>query len=109
MDRYLLDTNTLSDAIRSPRGTVAQGITAAERGTICTSIIVAAELRFGALKRRSTRLTARVDELLVTIDVLPFEAPADLVYAGTRAELERAGRRPIGGNNLLIASHAFAL
>ena len=108
MVRYLLDTNTLSDAVRNPRGTVAQRITAAESGTICTSIIVAAELRFGSLKRRSMRLTTRVDELLVTIDVLPFEAPADLVYAGIRAELERAGR-PIGGNDLLIAAHALAL
>ena len=108
MDRYLLDTNTLSDAIRNPRGTVAQRITAAQRGTTCTSIIVAAELRFGALIRRSARLTARVDELLVTIDVLPFEAPADLVYAGIRAELESAGW-PIGANDLLIAAHALAL
>ena len=46
--RYLLDTNTLSDLIRNPQGLVAQRISLARESTVCTSIIVAAELRAAA-------------------------------------------------------------
>ncbi|HDH08932.1 MAG TPA: PIN domain-containing protein, partial [Gammaproteobacteria bacterium] len=51
--RYLLDTNILSDLVRQPQGPVASHITRVGEETICTSIIVAAELRFGAVKSGS--------------------------------------------------------
>jgi tRNA(fMet)-specific endonuclease VapC len=62
--RYLLDTNTLSDLIRQPQGSVAKRISAVGEETICTSIIVAAELRFGADKSDSKKLANRVDLIL---------------------------------------------
>ena len=43
---------------------------------VCTSIIVAAELRYGAEKRRSSRLKAQIEAVLHRIEVMPFEAPA---------------------------------
>jgi len=73
---------------------------------ICTSIIVAAELRFGAAKRASERLTLQLERILAAIEILPFEPPADAAYAQLRAKLEAAGT-PIGGNDLLIAAHAL--
>jgi tRNA(fMet)-specific endonuclease VapC len=48
-----------------------------------------------------------VEAILSEIAVLPFGAPADEAYARIRTALEAAGR-PIGGNDLLIAAHAFA-
>ena len=75
---------------------------------ICTSIIVAAELRFGAAKKKSPRLTAQLDAVLAAIDVMPLEAPVDTIYGSIRANLERIGQ-PIGGNDLLIAAQALAL
>ena len=105
--RYLLDTNAISDLIRNPGGRIAAGIRRVGEANVCTSIIVAAELRFGAAKKNSARLTARVDAILGALDVLPFNLPADAAYGAIRAELERAGR-PIGGNDLLIAAHALA-
>jgi len=42
---YLLNTNILSDLIRHPQGTVASRIAAAGEQTVCTSIIVAADIR----------------------------------------------------------------
>ena len=75
---------------------------------VCTSIIVAAELRFGAVRKGSPRLSALVEGLLARTTVLPLESPADRVYAGLRARLAAAGR-PIGGNDLLIAAHALTL
>jgi tRNA(fMet)-specific endonuclease VapC len=106
--RYLLDTNTVSDLVRRPQGRVAERIRAAGEAAVFTSIIVAAELRYGAAKKGSARLTAQLEAVLGALQVLPFEAPADRVYGELRARLEQAGR-PIGGNDLLIAAQALAL
>lgn len=101
----MLDTNIISDLIRNPQGKAAKRIARLGEDGICTSIIVAAELRYGCAKNGSTRLLKAVEDLLAEIDVLPFEAPADAEYGRIRNELEAAGR-PIGGNDLLIAAHA---
>ena len=106
--RYLLDTNIVSDLIRNPQGRVAQHIREVGEARVCTSIIVAAELRYGAAKKASPRLTAQLEAVLGALDVVPFEAPADSTYGLLRARLEKAGQ-PIGGNDLLIAAQAVAL
>ena len=54
--RYLLDTNILSDLVRNPQGIVAQSIGRVGESMVCTSIVVAAELRFGARSRKKSRL-----------------------------------------------------
>ena len=107
MTRYMLDTNIISDLIRNPQGKAAKRIAKVGEDNICTSIIVAAELRYGCAKSGSDRLLKVVEDLLGEIDVLPLEIPADSEYGSIRAELE-AARRPIGGNDLLIAAHAYA-
>ncbi|WP_295388410.1 type II toxin-antitoxin system VapC family toxin [uncultured Thiodictyon sp.] len=106
--RYLLDTNILSALIRQPQGSVAAILARRGYGAVCTSIVVAAELRFGARKLGSDALTRKVDDLLATLPVLPLEADADLTYAEIRFQLEQAGT-PIGPNDLLIAAHAVDL
>ena len=73
-----------------------------------TSIIVASELRFGAAKKASPKLTARVDGILTRFSVMPFEAQADMYYGSMRAALESQGQT-ISENDLLIASHAITL
>lgn len=108
MTRYLLDTNIISDLIKNPHGGAAKRIAKIGEDNICTSIIVAAELRYGCAKSNSKRLRKAVDDLLGEMSVLPFDAPADVEYGAIRAELEAAGR-PIGSNDLLIAAHARAL
>ncbi len=107
MTRYLLDTNILSDLVRHPQGQIAREIARVGESAVCTSIIVAAELRFGAAKRRSERLTAQLEAILGALEVQAFDAPADVAYGRLRAELEAAGL-PIGGNDMLIAAHALS-
>jgi tRNA(fMet)-specific endonuclease VapC len=104
---YLLDTNIISDVIRNPDGPAARRIEHVGPKELFTSIIVAAELRYGCAKKGSPKLLAKVEELLETIPVLPLDIPADDEYGGIRAELEAAGQ-PIGMNDLLIAAHAKA-
>ena len=106
--RYLLDTNAVSDLIRNPQGRVAEHIRKVGEAQVCTSIIVAAELRYGAAKKGSPRLTAQLEAVLGCLDVLSLEAPADAAYGLIRTRLEQGGR-PIGSNDLLIAAQAIAL
>jgi tRNA(fMet)-specific endonuclease VapC len=106
--RYLLDTNIVSDLVRSPQGRITQRIREVGDAQVCTSIIVAAELRYGAVKKGSPRLTGQLEAVLRALEVLPFEAPADAHYGLLRARLEQAGQ-VIGANDLLIAAQALAL
>jgi tRNA(fMet)-specific endonuclease VapC len=105
---YLLDTNIVYDLVRNPRGRVAQKIVEAGEATVATSVIVAAELRFGAAKSGSRKLTRQLDAILGLLPILPLEAPVDVRYGEVRAALERAGT-PIGANDMLIAAHALHL
>jgi tRNA(fMet)-specific endonuclease VapC len=106
--RYVLDTNIVSDLVRHPQGRISDHIREVGEAQVCTSIIVAAELRYGATKRGSPRLVTQLEAVLGALAVLPFEAPADTAYGLIRARLEQIGR-PIGGNDLLIAAQAVAL
>ena len=106
--RYLLDTNILSDLVRNPQGLVAQKIVATGEKSICTSIIVAGELRFGAKKLGSKLLSNQLSLILSAVDILPLEEPADQRYGELRADLEKRGET-IGPNDMLIAAHALIL
>jgi tRNA(fMet)-specific endonuclease VapC len=106
--RYLLDTNIVSDLVRNPQGKVAQRIRKVGETLVCTSIIVAAELRYGAAKKGSPRLAAQLEVVLGALEVLPLEPPVDATYGSLRTRLEQRGT-PIGANDLLIAAHALAL
>jgi tRNA(fMet)-specific endonuclease VapC len=105
---YLLDTNILSNLIRDPGGRIAKRIAEKGERSVCTSIVVACELRFGAEKKQSASLQARVEELLKVIEVLAMDVNTDFHYAEIRTKLESAGT-PIGPNDLLIAAHAQSL
>jgi tRNA(fMet)-specific endonuclease VapC len=104
----MLDTNIISDLIKNPKGKAAARIARVGEDKICTSIIVAAELRYGCAKKGSKRLLKAVEDLLEEIETLPFEPPAEIKYGEIRLELESAGK-PIGANDLLIAAHAAAV
>jgi tRNA(fMet)-specific endonuclease VapC len=106
--RYLLDTNIVSDVIRNPGGRAVQRAALVGEATICTSIVVACELRYGALKKGSAQLTERVERLLESLEILPLDKESDRRYAEIRHHLDRMGK-PIGPNDLLIAAHALAL
>jgi tRNA(fMet)-specific endonuclease VapC len=104
----MLDTNIISDLVKNPGGQAARRVLAVGEDTICTSIIVAAELRYGCAKKGSPVLSKRVEALLAQMPVLALDVPCDAEYGGIRAELEAAGQ-PIGYNDLFIAAHAYAL
>ncbi len=105
---FLLDTNILSDLIRHPQGVIATRIAAVGEVEIATSIIVASELRYGAERRGSSRLTTQLEAVLELLPILPLGDDADVCYGRLRADLERRGT-PIGANDMLIAAHTLSL
>lgn len=108
MNGYLLDTNIISDIIRNPSEQAAKRIKQVGYRNIFTSIIVAAELRYGCAKKGAPKLLAKVESVLETIPILPLDMPTDTEYGSIRAELEATGQI-IGANDLLIDAHALAL
>ena len=106
--RYLLDSNILSDLVSRPGGRVAARLEALGYDQVCTSIIVASEMRYGVIRKGSQRLAERVEGILGRIPVISFAPPVDEVYGRVRADLERRGT-PIGHLDCLIAAHALTL
>jgi tRNA(fMet)-specific endonuclease VapC len=104
----MLDTNIVSHAVRDSSGVVAKRLLSVSAGECCLSIITVAELRFGAAKVNSDRLRRQIDGFVELAPAVPFEAPADVIYAEIRAELEARGQ-PIGPHDLFIAAHALSL
>ncbi|MGD9160283.1 MAG: type II toxin-antitoxin system VapC family toxin [Desulfobacteraceae bacterium] len=106
--QYLLDTNIISEMVRNPHGEIKNIIAEKGEDSVCTSIIVSSELRFGVEKKGSEKLRFQLEAILSTIEILPFQEPSDRQYANLRSILEKKGT-PIGPNDLLIAAHAVSL
>lgn len=104
----MLDTNIVSELARNPHGPVIRRIAAVGPDAVCVSIITAAELRYGCVKKGSAKLLAQIEAILGSVQVLALDVPTDAEYGSIRAALEGAGK-PIGPNDLLIAAHASAL
>ena len=102
---WMLDTNMLSALIKNPRGALVERLAALDADTLCTSIVVACELRFGVRRRESAALSAKVEELLSNLTVLALDGEVDRHYADIRYVLEKAGTT-IGNHDLFIAAHA---
>ena len=105
---HLLDTDVISRLMKEPAGASAGRLSQIGDDRVCTSIVVACELRFGAALRGSKRLAAAVERVLEAIPLLPLDQPADEHYALIRNDLQSRGT-PIGPNDLMIAAQALCL
>ena len=92
----MLDTNIISELIRNPRGKAAKRVARAGEDNICTSIIVAAELRYGCAKSGSKHLLKAVEDLLGEISVLPLDVPADAEYGEIPLRARNGGKTDRG-------------
>ena len=107
--RYLLDTNTASYAIRGNFPGVRERLLQLPTEAVSISVISEAELRFGAARLpQVARLRVLVREFLVTYAALPWTSDAAMRYANLRLILERSGAS-IGTLDLMIAAHALAI
>lgn len=106
--RYLLDTNIVSDLINRGRTSAVSAKLDGAGAQVCTSLVVAAEIRYGVARKGSALLAERAEAVLRTIPIYALGEPVDRHYAEIRAHLERRGT-PIGPNDLLIAAQCRAL
>lgn len=105
--RRTLDTNICSYILRRHPAGMIERFATLEPAQVWLSAVVAAELRFGAVKLASPRFSSAVETWLAGFDVRPWPLDATHHYAQIRAALERAGT-PIGGMDLMIAAHTLA-
>ena len=107
MKRYLLDTNTVSHLLKR-HPAVARRVVAVPMAALCLSAITEGELLFGLAKRPdASRVHAAVRELLLRLDVLPWDRAAAARYSPLRATLAGLGK-PLAPMDLLIAAHALS-
>ena len=108
MRRYMLDTNTVSKAIRGDRP-ILHRLVATPMQDVSISAVTEAELRYGLAKRpEAVGLNRAVLEFLKRVESLTWDSQAALVYGEMRAELERKGRI-LSPLDLMIAAHAKCL
>ncbi len=107
MPEYMLDTDTVSFALRD-QGGVATRLLEHRPSELCISSITLAELRYGAEKRRSRKLHRLIGTFVEAIAVMSFDQSAAGRFGAVAAALARRGE-PIGTLDTLIAAHALSL
>lgn len=105
-----LDTNICSYILRRHPAKMIERFASLDKDQLWLSSIVAAELRFGAIKLASPRFQAAVESWLSGFEVRAWPVEATHHYARIRAVLERSGQpiQPICGMDLMIAAHALS-
>ena len=105
---YLLDTNACIRVIAGTSHLVAVRLARTRPSDVCVAAITRAELVFGAWRSSRSRANlAAIDAFLEPYECIPFDRAAADLYGRIRAGLASRGR-PIGPNDLLIASIAVA-
>jgi tRNA(fMet)-specific endonuclease VapC len=105
--KFLLDTDSVSYALRG-HGNVGERLRSHRPSEICISAITAAELRFGAERKASTRLHALINAFLEAVEVAAFDHAAALEFGRLGNILADRGT-PISEFDVLIAAHAVTL
>ena len=107
--KYILDTNICIYIIKKKPSQVFEKFKDLPLGSVGISSITLAELAYGVKKSvQSEKNQIALNQFLVPLDIVEFDANAAIEYGIIRAELERAGT-PIGPLDMLIASHAKSL
>jgi tRNA(fMet)-specific endonuclease VapC len=106
---YCLDTDVISATLRpAPPLVLVRRLARTPEAEQSTTTITLGELLYGAARRGSERLAARIHETVAAAhEILPFDEAAAAAYAELRAALEREGRR-LDDPDLRIAAIALA-
>jgi tRNA(fMet)-specific endonuclease VapC len=107
--RYLLDTNTVSYAIRGVPPRVRRKLMSVPRRFVALSTFTLAELQYGLARRPGAAgLRGLVEEFLREFPIVPWDTAAARAYGDMRAAQESKGR-PLSHEDLMFASHALSL
>ena len=107
MLRFMLDTNSVSYALRGIPSSVREHLRRVPMVQVCVSSITEAELLFGlALKPQATKLAELINQFLLGVSVLPWDSAARAYADLCAASWKRS--RPLAAMDMLVAAHAFA-
>ena len=104
--RFLLDTDTISFALRG-QGGVADELRRRSPSEGCPNSVVAGELELGVARRGSRKLRRELEGLYSGLEVLPYDLEAARRYGRLAAVLLDEGV-PIGVEDTMVAAHALS-
>lgn len=106
---WMPDTNTCIYIIKQKPVSVLEKFGMVPPGQIALSVIILAELEYGARKSAAVEKNlSALHQILIPFDILLFDYNATIEYGIIRATLEANGT-PIGPLDNLIAAHAKSL
>jgi tRNA(fMet)-specific endonuclease VapC len=107
--KYLLDTDICIYIIKRKPQAAIERFTTLAPSDVGISAITVAELEYGASKSQAPdRNRAALQQFLIPLEIVAFDAQATQVYGQLRSALEQQGQ-VIGSLDMLIAAQALSL
>jgi tRNA(fMet)-specific endonuclease VapC len=107
--RYMLDTNVVSHIMQGRDGALLVRLTQLPVGQVVMSSVTLGELEYGLHRKgQPARLRNALIQVLMRIDVLPWDEPVATCYGELCASLEAQGVN-LSDFDMMIAAHAVAV
>ena len=107
--RYLLDTNAISHIMQGRDAKLLAKLSKLPMGQAAISSVTLAEIEYGIQRRGSpTNLRNALTQVMLHMDVLPWNAAAASCYGELCSSLEAQGIN-LSDFDMMIAAHAVAL
>lgn len=107
--RYLLDTNVVSHIMQGRDTELLTRLTQLPVGQVVMSSVTLAELEYGLHRKgQPVRLRNALTQVLLRMDVLPWDEDVATCYGALCATLEAQGIN-LSDFDMMIAAHAVAL
>ena len=107
--RYLLDTNVISHIMQGRDAKLLAKLSKLPLGQAAISSVTLAEIEYGIQRRGSpTQLRNALSQVMLHMDVLPWDAAAATCYGELCSSLETQGIS-LSDFDMMIAAHAVAL
>ena len=107
--RYLLDTNVVSHIMQGRDAKLLAKLSKLPLGQAAISSVTLAEIEYGIQRRGSpTQLRNALSQVMLHMDVLPWDALAATCYGELCSSLETQGIS-LSDFDMMIAAHAVAL
>ena len=107
--RYMLDTNVVSHIMQGRDASLLGRLTQLSVGQAVMSSVTLAELEYGLFRKgRPARLTHALAQVLLRMDVLPWDQAAVSCYGELCSNLEAEGIN-LSDFDMMIAAHAVAV
>jgi tRNA(fMet)-specific endonuclease VapC len=107
--RYLLDTNVISHIMQGRDAKLLARLSKLAVGQAAISSVTLAEIEYGIQRRGSpTQLRNALSQVMLHMDVLPWDAAAATCYGELCSSLETQGIN-LSDFDMMIAAHAVAL